>query len=33
MNNNESSTGLSNSNEANFDNYFKYDNILKFLPN
>ena len=33
MNNNESSTGLNNSDETNFDNYFKYDNISKFLPN
>ena len=33
MNNNESLTGLNNSDETNFDNYFKYDNISKFLPN
>lgn len=33
MNNNESSAGLNNSDETNFDNYFKYDNISKFLPN
>ena len=33
MNNNESSEGLNNSDETNFDNYFKYDNISKFLPN